>query len=73
LLTQFLHKTHQYQAGKVTVNQNVYYLKLNTTIGGSTISAANFANGTITNSDSSVVAKVLVAVECNYNIFWCCW
>jgi hypothetical protein len=49
--------------GKVTVNQNVYYLKLNTTIGGSTISAANFDNGTITNSDSSVVAKVIKTVE----------
>jgi hypothetical protein len=49
--------------GKVTVNQNVYYIKLNTTVGGSTISATNFANGTVRNSDSSVVAKVLVAIE----------
>ena len=49
--------------GKVTVNQNVYYIKLNTTIGGSAISAANFTNGTVRNSDSSVVAKVLVAIE----------
>ena len=49
--------------GKVTVNQNVYYIKLNTTVGGSTISAVNFANGTVRNSDSSVVAKVLVAIE----------
>jgi hypothetical protein len=49
--------------GKVTVNQNVYYIKLNTTVGGSTISATNFANGTVCNSDSSVVAKVLVAIE----------
>ena len=49
--------------GKVTVNQNVYYLKLNTTVGSTTISAENFADGTITNADSSVVAKVVYAAE----------
>lgn len=49
--------------GKVTVNQNVYYLKLNPTVGTTAISAANFANGTITNSDSSVIATVVFAVE----------
>lgn len=49
--------------GKVTVNQNVYYLKLNTTIGTTTISAENFADGTISNADSSVIAKVIYAAE----------
>jgi hypothetical protein len=49
--------------GKVTVNQNVYYLKLNTTIGGSAVAASNFNNGVIHNSDFSVVAKVLKTVE----------
>ena len=45
--------------GKVTVNQNVYYLKLNTTVGSTAISIENFADKTITNADSSVIAKVL--------------
>jgi hypothetical protein len=49
--------------GKVTVNQNVYYLKLNTTISSTTISAQNFADGTITNADSSVIAKVIYTSE----------
>ena len=49
--------------GKVTVNQNVYYLKLNAIVGTTTISAENFADGTITNADSSVIAKVIYAAE----------
>jgi hypothetical protein len=49
--------------GKVTVNQNVYYLKLNSLVGTTTISAENFADGTITNADSSVIAKVVYAAE----------
>jgi hypothetical protein len=49
--------------GKVTVNQNVYYLKLNTTVGSTAISAENFADKTITNADSSIVAKVVYAAE----------
>ena len=49
--------------GKVTVNQNVYYLKLNTTVGSTAISAEDFADGTITNADSSVIAKVVYAAE----------
>jgi len=49
--------------GKVTVNQNVYYLKLNTTVGSTTIAASNFSNGIIYNSDSSVVAKVVYTIE----------
>jgi hypothetical protein len=49
--------------GKVTVNQNVYYLKLNTTVGSTAISIENFADKTITNADSSVIAKVVYAAE----------
>ena len=50
--------------GKVTVNQNVHFLKLNsTTPAGITVSAANFANGTIYSQDGSVVAKVIVTAE----------
>jgi hypothetical protein len=49
--------------GKVTVNQNVYYLKLNTTVGSTTISAQDFADGTITNANSSVIAKVVYAAD----------
>jgi len=50
--------------GKVTVNQNVYYLKLNPTDStGTTIVVANFLNGTITNASGTVVAKVVTVVE----------
>ena len=49
--------------GKVTVNQNVYYIKLNTTVGTSTITASDFTDGIIRNSDSTIIAKVLVTQE----------
>ena len=50
--------------GKVTVNQNVYFLKLNTTDNsGATISAEAFLNGVVRSVDGSVVAKVLQTVE----------
>jgi hypothetical protein len=50
--------------GKVTVNQNVYYLKLNsTTPAGITVSAAEFANGIIHSQDGSIVAKVVSFAE----------
>jgi hypothetical protein len=50
--------------GKVTVNQNVYFLKLNTTDNsGATISAESFLNGVVRSVDGSVVAKVLQTVE----------
>jgi hypothetical protein len=50
--------------GKVTVNQSVYFLKLNsTTLSGISVSAANFANGIIYSQDGSVVAKVVVTSE----------
>jgi len=50
--------------GKVTVNQNVYYLKLNTTDNsGATISAESFSDGVVVSADGSVVAKVVATVE----------
>jgi hypothetical protein len=50
--------------GKVTVNQNVYYLKLNSTDGsGADISAESFQDGIITSNDGSIVAKVVAHAE----------
>lgn len=50
--------------GKVTVNQNVYYIKLNTTDNsGSTVSAESFADGVIFSSNGSIVAKVVATIE----------
>ena len=50
--------------GKVTVNQNVYYLKLNTTDNsGANISAEAFTDGVVFSADGSVVAKVVATVE----------
>lgn len=50
--------------GKVTINQNVYYLKLNATDNsGASISAESFANGIVRSADGSIVAKVVATVE----------
>jgi len=50
--------------GKVTVNQNVYFLKLNATDpSGSAVIAENFQNGIITSNDGSIVARVVATVE----------
>jgi hypothetical protein len=50
--------------GKVTVNQNVYFLKLNATDNSDTaIIASDFANGTVYSADGSIVAKVIATVE----------
>lgn len=50
--------------GKVTVNQNVYYLKLNSTDNsGVVISASDFANSIVRSADGSIVAKVVATVE----------
>jgi len=50
--------------GKVTINQNVYFLKLNaTTPAGVTTSAATFDNGIIRNQSGSIVAKVVAYAE----------
>lgn len=50
--------------GKVTVNQNVYFLKLNAIDNsGAEIDVNVFANGVINSQDGSVVGKVIVTVE----------
>ena len=50
--------------GKVTVNQNVYFLKLNATDNsGTAIVASDFTNGTVYSADGSIVAKVVATVE----------
>jgi hypothetical protein len=50
--------------GKVTVNQNVYFLKLNETdVSGSAVVAENFQDGIITSADGSIVARVVAHVE----------
>ena len=50
--------------GKVTVNQNVYFLKLNSTDNsGADISAESFSDGIVQSADGSIVAKVVATVE----------
>lgn len=50
--------------GKVTVNQNVYYLKLNATDNsGANITVSDFRNGIVRSVDGSVLAKVVATVE----------
>ena len=49
--------------GKATVNQNVYFLKLNATDNsGAEIDVDIFDNGTVTSQDGSVVGKVIATV-----------
>jgi hypothetical protein len=49
--------------GQVTVNQNCYYIKLNPTFNGVTVTAANFANAVIQDSTGTILAKVLAYAE----------
>jgi hypothetical protein len=49
--------------GKVTTNLNCYYIRLNPTFGGATISAGNFLNKTITDGTGTVLAKVIATAE----------
>jgi hypothetical protein len=50
--------------GKVTINQNVYFLKLNNTDeSGSEVDVNIFADGVITSQDGSVVGKVIATVD----------
>jgi Domain of unknown function (DUF4815) len=49
--------------GQVTTNLKSYYLKLNTTYNGQNIVAANFLNQLITDSTSTIVAKVIAVSE----------
>ena len=49
--------------GKITVNLNSYFIKLNYQYGGVNIEAASFLNKTIQNQYGTVVAKVIAATE----------
>ena len=49
--------------GKVTINKNCYYVKLNNTFNGATISAENFAGQIIQDSSGTIVARVLAYAE----------
>jgi hypothetical protein len=49
--------------GQVTLNQNCYYLKLNATYNGATITAANFKNQVIQDASGLIVAKVIAVAE----------
>jgi hypothetical protein len=49
--------------GKVTTNLKCYYLKLNTTYGGTAITASNFLNKIIQDSTGTILAKVIATTE----------
>jgi hypothetical protein len=49
--------------GKVTTNQNCYFIKLNTQFAGVDIAAANFLNKVIQDSTGTILAKVIKTVE----------
>jgi hypothetical protein len=49
--------------GKVTINTDCYYLKLNTQFGGNDIVAQNFLNKTVIDDTGTVLAKVIATAE----------
>ena len=50
--------------GQVTTNLSCYYLKLNPTFNGTAVTAANFANQVIFNSETgTILARVIATVE----------
>lgn len=49
--------------GQVTVNQNCYFIKLNNTYNGLTITAENFAGQLIQDSTGTIIARVLATAE----------
>ena len=49
--------------GQITLNQNCFYLKLNSTYNGATITAANFKNQVIQDASGLIVAKVIAVAE----------
>ena len=49
--------------GKVTTNLNCYYIRLNSTYNGVSISAGNFLNKTITDTTGTILAKVIATAE----------
>jgi len=49
--------------GKVTINQNCYYIKLNNTYNGATVTASNFNGAIIQDTTGTILAKVLATAE----------
>ena len=49
--------------GKVTTNLNCYYIRLNSTYSGASITAANFLNKVIQDSTGVILAKVIATTE----------
>jgi len=49
--------------GKVTTNLNCFYIRLNYTYAGATISAGNFLNKTIQDATGTILAKVIATSE----------
>ena len=49
--------------GKVTTNQNCYFIKLNTQFAGVDIAASNFLNKVIQDSTGTILAKVIQTIE----------
>jgi hypothetical protein len=49
--------------GQVTINQNCYFIKLNPTFNGITITASNFAGTIIQDTTGTILAKVLATAE----------
>lgn len=49
--------------GQVTVNQNCYYIKLNPTYNGVTVTASNFSDAIIQDTTGTILAKVLAYAE----------
>lgn len=53
--------------GQVTTNLKSQYIKLNSTYGGISVTAANFLNTTITDSTGTIVARVIATAEATGN------
>jgi len=49
--------------GQVTVNQNCYFIKLNNTYNGLTVTAENFAGQIIQDASGTILARVLATAE----------
>jgi len=49
--------------GQVTINQNCYFLKLNATYAGISVTAANFLNKIIMSADGTIQARVIATAE----------
>jgi len=49
--------------GQVTINQNCYFIKLNTTYNGVTVTAQNFAGQIIQDTTGTILARVIATAE----------